>query len=227
MEKRPVAGIAHSNDTKHRIVRYPGQPLPEVAFEQPAPDLPGLLWTNRPANEPDARIPDLAQLQAYFTAARRDPSLWPLWFRKLNDLSKTEPENPTVLASLGAIELAQVKDNARAAHDFALAIKNGSEDPITYLNLATALENLGRGPQAEGVLERAAAAYPWNDQITARLAQRYVQNGEGEKARKLVGQFRAVFPEDPLVREAAAHLDSSAGPDPSTLPSKTNPVTTH
>jgi hypothetical protein len=30
-----------------------------------------------------------------------------------------------------------------------------------------------------------------------------------------------------LVREAAAHLDSSAGPDPSTLPSKTNPVTTH
>jgi len=227
MEKRPVAGIAHSNDTKHRIVRYPGQPLPEVAFEQPAPDLPGLLWTNRPANEPDARMPDLAQLQAYFTAARRDPSLWPLWFRKLNDLSKTEPENPTVLASLGAIELAQVKDNAKAAHDFALAIKNGSEDPITYLNLATALENLGRGPQAEGVLERAAAAYPWNDQITARLVQQYAQNGEGEKARKLVGQFRAVFPEDPLVREVAAHLDSSTGPDPATLPSKTNPVTTH
>ena len=26
MEKRAVAGIAHSNDTKHRIVRYPGQP---------------------------------------------------------------------------------------------------------------------------------------------------------------------------------------------------------
>jgi len=30
MEKRPVAGIVHSNDTKHRIVRYPGQPLPKL-----------------------------------------------------------------------------------------------------------------------------------------------------------------------------------------------------
>ena len=41
MEKRPVAGISHSNDTKHRIVRFAGQPLPDVAFEQPQPDLPG------------------------------------------------------------------------------------------------------------------------------------------------------------------------------------------
>ena len=142
------------------------------------------------------------------------------WFRKLNELSKTEPENPTVLASLGAVEMAQVKDNAKAAHDFALAIKNGSEEPITFLNLATALENLGRGQQAEGVLERGVAAYPYNDQLMARLAQQYVQNSEAEKARKLVEQYRAVFPEDSLVREAADHLDSSAGPDPSTLPAK-------
>lgn len=225
MEKRPVAGIAHSNDTKHRIVRYPGQPLPDVAFEQPKPDLPGLLWMNRPANEPDARMPDLAQLEAYFTAARRDPSLWPLWFRKLNELSKTDSENPTVLASLGAVEMAQLKDNAKAARDFALAIKFGSEEPITFLNLATALENLGRGQQAEGVLERGVAAYPWSDQLTARLAQQYVINGETEKARKLVDQYREVFPEDQPVRDAAEHLETTAGPDPANLPSRTNPAT--
>lgn len=222
MEKRPVAGIAHSNDTKHRIVRFPGQPLPDVAFEQPKPDLPGLLWMNRPvdqeAGQGDARLPELAQLEAYFTAARKDPSLWPLWFRKLNELSKTEPDDPTVLASLGAIALAQTKDNAAAARDFALAIKNGSQEAIIYLNLATALESLGRGQEAEGVLERGQGAYPYSDQLTARLAQQYAMNGEPARARKLLDQYRAVFPEDTLVREAATHLDSTVNVDPLTRP---------
>jgi len=210
MEKRPVAGIAHSNDTKHRIVRYPGQPLPDVAFEQPRPDLPGLLWMNRPENEPDAHMPELGQLQAYFTAARRDPSLWPLWFRKLNELSKTEPNNPTVLASLGAVALAQTKDNVQAARDFAFAIRNGSNEPITYLNLATALENLGRGQEAEGVLEKGLAAYPYSDQITARLAQQYAMDGQPAKARSQIDHYRKVFPEDSVVRELEQHLDEPA-----------------
>lgn len=224
MEKRPVAGIAHSNDTKHRIVRYPGQPLPDVAFEQPSPDLPGLLWMNRPANEPDARMPDLAQLEAYFTAARKDPSLWLYWFRKLNELSKTEPGNPTVLASLGAVALAQTRDNTKAAQDFALAIRNGSEEPITFLNLAAALENLGRGQEAEGVLEKGLAAYPYSGQLTARLAQQYAMDGQAGKARKLVNQYRAVFPEDAAVREVESHLDAMGSADPLTLPAHPAPM---
>lgn len=210
MEKRPVAGIAHSNDTKHRIVRFPGQPLPDVAFEQPKPGLPGLLWMNRPSD--DAQMPDLAQLQAYFTSARRDPSLWPLWFRKLNELSKSQPDDPTVLASLGAVALAETRDNATAAKDFALAIRNGEEEPITYLNLATALENLGRGQDAQRVLEKALTEYPYSDQIVARLAQQYVIDGQQPDAVKIVKKFRAVFPEDTLVREVEQHLDQPAPP---------------
>ncbi len=207
MEKRPVAGIAHSNDTKHRIVRYPGQPLPDVAFEQPRADLPGLLWMNRPTDEANARMPELAQLQAYFTSARRDPSLWPLWFRKLTELSRTEPNDPTVLSSLGAVALAETKDNALAARDFALAIRNGSEEPIAFLNLATALENLGRGQEAEGVLEKGLAAYPYSGQLTARLAQQYAMDGQPGRARKLVEQYRALFPEDAMVRDVEKHLE--------------------
>jgi hypothetical protein len=225
MEKRPVAGIAHSNDTKHRIVRYPGQPLPEVAFEQPKPDLPGLLWMNRPTTEPDPRMPDLGQLEAYFTAARRDPSLWPLWFRKLSELSKTEPDDPTVLASLGAVAMAQEKDNAKAAQDFALAIKNGSEEPITFLNLATALENLGRGPQAESVLQRGVSAYPYNGLLTSRLAQQYAMDGHVEQARTLVEKYRAVFPEDANVREVEKHLEGVENVDPLTAPGRPAPIT--
>ena len=223
MEKRPVAGIAHSNDTKHRIVRYPGQPLPDVAFEQPKPDLPGLLWMNRPAGEADAHMPSLAQLEAYFTAARKDPTLWPLWFRKLNELSKSEPDNPTVLASLGVVAMAQNKDYSKAAKDFTLAIKNGSEEPITFLNLATALGNLGRGKEAEAVLEKGLAAYPYSSQLTAALAQQYAIDWKAFRARKLIEQYRAVFPEDLAVREVEKHLDTAGNVDPSSVPNGTVP----
>jgi hypothetical protein len=221
MEKRAVAGVAHSNDTKHRIVRYPGQPLPEVAFAQSTADLPGLLWVNRPESPPDARLPDVSQLEAYYTAARKDASLWPLWFRKLNELSKTQPDDPTVLNSLGAVALAEKKDNAGAAKYFALALKEGSEEPTTFMNLATALVNLGRAQAAEQVLERGVAAYPYYGQLTARLAQLYAMDGQTGKARNLVRQYLAVFPEDLALREAEKRLDGAESVDPLAAPGHT------
>ncbi len=227
MEKRPVAGIAHSNDTKHRIVRYPGQPLPEVAFEQPKPDLPGLLWMNRPAGEPEARIPDLAQMEAYFTAARKDPGLWPYWLRKLDELSKTAPDNPQVLNSLGAVELAQKKDNAKAAEDFSRALKMGSEEPTTYLNLATALQNLGQSQQAEEVLTRGVAAYPYSGPLVARLAQANFLAGKAWQARNLVQQYRLLFPEDPVLRALQGRIEGPGSGASSEPPSRQTPVTPH
>jgi hypothetical protein len=208
MERRSIAGVAHSMDTKHRIVRFPGQPLPEAAFAQPSGDLPGLIWLNRPENEPDARVSQVAQLEAYYTAARKDASLWPLWFRLLGELSKTQPDDATVLNSLGAVALAERKDNAAAADFFARALKAGSEEPTTFVNLATALANLGEHQQAQAVLERGVAAYPYSGQLTARLAKQYVVNGDEWRARKLVEQYRAVLPGDTAVNEAAKYLDA-------------------
>jgi len=210
MEKRPVAGIAHSNDTKHRIVRYPGQPLPDVAFEQPEPDLPDLLWMNRPADRAGQRMPDLAQLEAYFTSARKDPTLWPLWFRKLDELSKSQPDDPTVLNSLGAVALAERKDNAAAEDYFARALKQGSEEPTTFLNLATALANRNEGQEAESVLERGVADYPYNGTLTAQLARQYAMDGQVWRARKLVQDYRKLFPEDVLLRQVEKRLNADA-----------------
>jgi predicted Zn-dependent protease len=164
-------------------------------------------------------------LQAYYTAARKDPSLWPLWFRKLDELRKTQPDDPTVLNSLGAVALAEKKDNAAAEDDFARAIKHGSEEPTTFMNLATALANLGRRQQAEGVLERGAAAYPYSGPLTARLAQQYAMDGELGKARKVVERYRAVFPEDPLAREVEKHLDAGRNIDPLISPASKAPLT--
>jgi hypothetical protein len=47
MPKRPVTGVPHSHDTSHRIVRRIGQPFPNYAFDEPTPDLPGLVCINR------------------------------------------------------------------------------------------------------------------------------------------------------------------------------------
>jgi hypothetical protein len=225
MEKRPVAGIAHSNDTKHRIVRYPGQPLPEVAFEQPKPDLPGLLWTNRPAGSAGERIPDMAQLEAYFTVARKDPTLWPYWLRKLDELSKTSPDDPQVLNYLGAVALSEKKDNAKAADDFSRALNLGSEEPTTFLNLATALQNMGRAQDAEAVLERGVAAYPYSGPLVERLAQQYSIGGKSWRALNIVERYLSVFPEDPALRAVQKRLDAGGNSGDPAAPNRNAPVT--
>jgi hypothetical protein len=212
MEKRPVAGIAHSNDTKHRIVRYPGQPLPDVAFERPRPDLPGLLWLNRPAD--GAVLPEHAQLEAYWTAARRDPDLWPIWFRKLDELSRTALNDPMVLDSLGAVALAEKKNYAEAAEDFARALQLGSEEPETFLNLATALRGLGRNQDAEAVLERGAAVYPYSGAMRAMLARLLAADGQDWRAREVIQEQLRVFPEDRQARDALREIDGRNDADP-------------
>jgi hypothetical protein len=207
MEKRPIAGIAHNHDTKHRIVRYPGQPLPKIAFEAPKPDLPGLLWLNRPS--PDAEFPNQSQLEAYWTVARKDPDLRSYWRRKLDEQSIATPNDPVLLNYLGAIALVEKKNNSKAADYFARALKLGSEYPTTYLNLATALYNMGRNTEAESVLERGIAAYPSSGQLVARLAIDYFGDGQEWRARTIIKQYRKLFPEDTRVRDALALMDGA------------------
>jgi hypothetical protein len=221
MEKRPVAGISHSNDTKHRIVRYVGQPLPEVAFEQPKPDLPGLLWMNRPTGVPVAPLPPVTQLEAYWAVARKDPAVAPYALRKLDELSKSAPIDPVVLSCLGAVMLGEKKDNAKAAGYFSHALKLGAEEPTTFLNLASAQENLGHHQEAEATLERGTAAYPYSGPLVARLAQQYFNDGQAWRARVVMQQYGKLFPEDPTVRDALKPFDNLANPtDPLAAPNR-------
>jgi len=222
MERRPVAGISHSNDTKHRIVRYPGQPLPDVAFEQPKPDLPGLLWMNRSAGDP---LPLVTQLEAYWTVARKDPTFAPYALRKLDELTRTAPNDPVVLSCLGAVTLSAKTDNAKAAGYFSRALKLGAEEPTTYQNLAASLENLGRHQEAEAVLERGVAAYPYSGPLVARLAQQYYNDGQAWRARVIIQQYRKLFPEDIIVRDALKQFEKPGNPDElSSAPGRGAPV---
>jgi hypothetical protein len=214
MEKRPVAGIAHSNDTKHRIVRYPGQPLPETAFEQPRADLPGLLWTNRP--ETGGAMPERAQLEAYWSVARKDTALWPLWLQKLKELSRTTPGDPLVLTYQGALALGVDKNATRAADAFDAALKAGAQGPEVYLNLGEAEAQAGRVDRAEAALEKGVAAYPFNGELRARLAMVYAADGKGWRGRAVLEPQLKLFPEDAACRAALKRLgavgDGAAAP---------------
>jgi len=73
------------------------------------------------------------------------------------------------------------------------------------------------------VLEKGLAAYPYSGQLTARLAQQYAMDWQAFRARKLIEKYRAVFPEDPAVRDVEKHLATAGNVDPSSLPSGTVP----
>jgi hypothetical protein len=208
MEKRAVAGIAHSNDTKHRIVRTPGQPLPDAAFEKPKPDLPGLLWLNRPPDEEAHPLPLATMLQAYWTVSKNDPSLKKYCVAILDELGRSAPNEPVVLHGRGAIALAEKKDFA-ARDYYAQALKIGSEELITFLYLSTALDNLGHDDEAEQVLERGVAAYPYSATLRAKLARQYLHDGKAWRARVVVNEYLKVFPEEPTLREVLKEVQAS------------------
>jgi hypothetical protein len=223
MEKRAVAGIAHSSDTKHRIVRYPGQPLPEAAFVQP--DLAGLLWLNRPSKT--TAISDRALLEGYWTIARKDPTLWQLWYRKLETMRAEGANDPLVMNYLGAIALEQKKDSSAAADYFSRALKLGSDEPMTYLNLGVALQNCGRSQDAEAVLQKGTAEFPWNGPLIARMAVQYAMDGQSWRAYSVIKKYRQVFPEDPVVRQALEQVNNPRIPVPETYNQAGSTTVTH
>ncbi|MGH9630386.1 MAG: cytochrome c3 family protein, partial [Bryobacteraceae bacterium] len=80
MPKRPVEEIAHSALTNHRIVRLPGQPLPERAFDHPDGSPPGLVYLNAPqdtrsASPSNTQPAALTLLSAYGELMTRQPGL--------------------------------------------------------------------------------------------------------------------------------------------------------
>lgn len=206
MEKRAVAGIAHSTDTKHRIVRKPGQTLPEAAFEQPTADLPGMLWTNRP---PDGlKLAPVTMLQGYWKVSTKDPTLKKYCVALLEELSKTSPNDPVVLYGKGAMAMAQKKDfEARDCYEKAL--KGGSEELITFFYLSTALDNLEHQEEAERVLERGVEVYPYSAEMRVRLARQYLHDGKTWRARLVVNEYMKYFPEEPSIRAVQLELQAA------------------
>jgi hypothetical protein len=209
MEKRAVAGIAHSSDTKHRIVRHAGQPLPDVVFRQPTPDIPGLLCLNKPEENAKEAVPPLTKLIAYLEVMKRDPSLQNYYLDVLEQLSQSAPGCPDVLVCLGMKALLEDKDYPKAAVLLSRAIEHGDEEATTFLYLGQALSRSGRDSEALRVFERGVTAYPYDLPLRAGVAMEYLRMHERQRALDAMRRHLELFPEDALMRSMMKKVESS------------------
>jgi len=204
MPRKGVAGIPHSDDTNHRIVRRAGQPYPDYAFEESDPDLPGLVCINRRGKDATKPIPPLTKLLAYNEAMLgKRPGMARYYLELLEQLQKSAPDEPMVLACLGRKALGD-QDNAKAVQYLTRALERGADYDTTYLDLSEALARMGRLEECAKVLERGVAAWPFSADLQQALVLCYMKLDRLPQAREALKRYVALFPEDSIAREALA-----------------------
>ena len=201
MPKRGVETIAHSALTNHRIIRKPGEPLPVEAFDQTTPDLPDLVYLNRPADAHPAALPKIMRLQAYGELMAKDPAYRPRYFSVLEQLSEAQPEDPMVEAALGRQAMqGDATLNAAAIRHLERAVKLGFTGPATYQDLAEALARANREADAVTTLQHGIELAPYAPALYKSLALRYVNLKQYTDAKKALERYVELFPEDDFMR---------------------------
>lgn len=206
MPKMAVAGIPHSSDASHRIVRRAGQPYADFVFEKSTPDLPGLVCINRRGEDTSKPIPAKTRLLAYGEALNTYPALTRYYYEVLEELRKSKADDPAVLAALGSKALSD-KDDARAVGLLTRAIKGNADYAATYASLGEALARIGLAEESVKVLEQGAAIWPCSPEIQHELVLRYMTLGRFRQARETLKQYLTLFPEDTGAREALAAVE--------------------
>ena len=196
MPKRPVAGIDHSSSTNHRIMRRPGQPLPDVAFELPK-EVPGLIHVN--ATDTSEPVPALTRLAAYGEIMQKDPALKQHYLEILEELSRTQPDDPLVLAAMGRKALFE-RDYLGAVEYLSRALEKGSEATTTFLDLGDALSGAGRHEEAAQIFERGIAVSPYAQVLYKSLALEFITMKQYPRAHQTIKRYVEIFPEDSFMR---------------------------
>jgi tetratricopeptide (TPR) repeat protein len=206
MPRKATAGIPHSNDTNHRIVRRAGQPYPDYAFDEPSPDLPALVCINRRGEDATRPIPGVTKLLAYADVAQKVPSLSRYYYDLLEQLKQSSPDNPTVLCALGRGALAE-KDDAKAVEYLTRALQKGGDNATTYVDLGEALARMGRVEESARILEKGAAVWPFSRDIQKSLVFRYLTLKQIPQAHEALKHYVALFPEDTFMQGALAKFE--------------------
>jgi tetratricopeptide (TPR) repeat protein len=206
MPRKPTAGIPHSNDTNHRIVRRVGQPYPDYAFDEPTPDLPGLVCINRRGADATRPIPAVTKLLAYADVSQKVPSLNRNYFELLEQLKQSSPDDATVLCALGGRALAE-NDDAKAVDYLTKALQKGGDYATTYVDLGEALARLGRVEESARILEKGTAVWPFSRDIQKSLVLRYLTLKQIPQAHEALKHYVALFPEDTFMQGALARFE--------------------
>lgn len=208
MPRKGVAGIPHSDDTNHRIVRQPGQPFPDYAFEQSDRDLPGLVCINRRGDDATRPIPLLTKLLAYNEVMLNNklPEAGRYYLELLEQLRTSAPDEPLVLVCLGRKALSD-QDYEKAVQYLTRAIEGGADYDTTYLDLGEALYKMGRVEASAEILERGVATWPFSAELQQALVLRYMTLDRIPQMLGALKRYLSLFPEDSIAREALARAD--------------------
>lgn len=204
MPKREVGFIAHSALTNHRIVRTPGQGLPDAAYSQTTPDLPDLVWFNRSSAK---ALPLLTRMQAYGELLEKRPAYYDRFQSLLDRAAREHPKDPLVLASLGRRALREGDYNA-AIRLLQAAVENGSEASSTWEDLGEAFSRSGQLEQAITALQRGIQVAPFSPVLYKSLALRYIKLARYQEAKQILERYVELFPEDDFVRKLLAQVSA-------------------
>jgi len=168
--------------------------------------LPGLVCINRRGEDAAKAIPDLTKLLAYAEVSQNAPRLSRYYNEVLEQLRKTTPDDPSVLAALGR-KAVQEKDDAKAVEYLTRALQKGANYEATYIDLGEALAHLGRVEESAKILEQGVATWPFSPEIQKALVLRYVTLKQFPQAHEAVKQYVALFPGDAFMRGVLARLE--------------------
>ena len=211
MQKREVREISHSSITNHRILRRPDEPFPDISFQQTTPALPDLILLNPAPGKLGAAPPALVLLQAYGELVEKHPEYLTRYYAVLDQLERTDPDDPMVQGALGNRDL-QAGKYQEAVEHLQRAIKEGHAKTVLYTNLADALAKLDRASEAVEVLKQAADRDPFNAELRKRRIVQLIQVKDYVNARTQMEDFVQRFPADSFMRQLLARVQSMGQP---------------
>jgi Tetratricopeptide repeat len=211
MQKRDVREISHSSITNHRILTRPDEPFPEIAFQQTTPALPDLIHLNPAPGGKNTPPAALVLLQAYGELVEKHPEYLTRYYAVLDQLERTDPDDPLVQGALGNRDLHAGK-YGEAVERLQNAIKGGATKTVLYTDLADALVKLDRASDAVQVLKQAADRDPFNAELRKRLIVQLIQVKDYVNARAQMEDYVQRFPADSFMRQLLARVQSMGQP---------------
>jgi hypothetical protein len=203
MPQRETGFIAHSSLTNHRITAQANEPFPESAFSQTTTALPDLVHLNPAPGKQDVAPPLLTLLQVYGELAGRSPEYVSSYYKVLDQLQQTEPNDALVQAALGRRCL-QGGTLQEAIEHLKRSLAIGQPQSAVYSDLSEALDKAGQREQGLAMLQKAILVDPFNPLLQRSLVFRLIDLKQYVNARAAMNHYSEVFPQDFFMRQKFA-----------------------
>ena len=203
MPKREAGFLTHSSLTNHRITTQADEPFPESAFSQTTPALPDLVHLNPAPGKQDVAPPLLTLLQVYGELAGRSREYVSSYYKVLDQLQQTEPNDALVQAALGRRCL-QSGNLQEAIEHLKRSLVIGNPQSAVYSDLSEALDKAGQREQGLAMLQKAIQVDPFNPLLQRSLVFRFIDLKQYGNARAAMSRYSEVFPQDFFMRQKFA-----------------------